>query len=814
MLRKARGTFCVRVVAGILAASMAWLAGPAQTAPAVAIRRRQLALLNEGQARVLTSRELAGIRGSATWPGAPRPWQHDVPVLGGYGHLNPLSGNLHVAIPVLSIPGKGAGLSLTFYHNSAGQNLIFFPTAQPPISPGWSHTYHVYLQGAGTTSVTVVEANGSSNTFSQNMNGSFNAPAGVWDTLVQNGNGTYTLTRKSGLKLNFGTNDKLSSLVDRNGNTTTVAYNGAGHVSTVTDASSRQLTFSYNGSNQLTSVSDPASRSFTLTYSSQWLQKITFPAPAIGVSQPYFQFGYQSGRATLASFRNRRGSTWTLNSGGGPSSDMQSPGTITDPTSHTVVYSSTVTMENGVAFSWTVDGSGNLTTLTNGTTMTYPGANITHSYTWDSSRNLTTRTTPGGHDWEYTYDSRGNLLTVEDPLTAADGMVTLETYTYNSLDLPTSKIDALGHETDFDYDTNGNLTSVIDPLLGETTHTYDTAGQRLTTTDARGKVCSYTYDTYGNQTETEDPLGNTTVTTYNTLGQRTSETSPTGVEEDFTYDNLARLKRVTHEDATYVETSYDEEDAVVTVRDENGNVITNTYNSLGWPTAVTDELSHTTSFTYSPTGARTSLTNARGKTTTFTLDNAGRVVDTDYPDGTSEQLTYNADGAVATRVDGRGYTRSYAYDDAGRLTGITYPTGTNTTFDYLDNGLRSEMTDRTGTTQWTYSARDEMTQVNRPQGTINYTYAATGQIASLGRSGGGTTYYSLDDAGRLSSLTNGYSETTSFARNASGQITEQDNANGTKSLCTYSGTRGWLTAIEHRQSNNTVLASYSYTRVY
>src|SRR5206468_4315290 len=48
--------------------------------------------------------------------------------------------------------------------------------------------------------------------------------------------------------------------------------------------------------------------------------------------------------------------------------------------------------------------------------------------------------------------------------------------------------------------------------------------------------------------------------------------------------------------------------------------------------------------------------------------------------------------------------------------------------------------------------------------------------------------------------------------NAAGQITEQDNANGTKVLCSYSTGRSWLTAIEHRKSDNTLLARYEYTR--
>src|SRR5205823_13487604 len=80
----------------------------------------------------------------------------------------------------------------------------YMPAARPPISSGWTHSYNVYLNGAGTSSVTVVEGDGSQNTFSQNMDGSFTAPAGDFDTLVRNQNGTYTLTRKRSTARAFG----------------------------------------------------------------------------------------------------------------------------------------------------------------------------------------------------------------------------------------------------------------------------------------------------------------------------------------------------------------------------------------------------------------------------------------------------------------------------------------------------------------------------------------------------------------------------------------------------------------------------------
>ncbi|HTE20981.1 MAG TPA: hypothetical protein VK689_21660, partial [Armatimonadota bacterium] len=825
MFRKIKRAGITRTACFALAGSLAWLAGPCQLAQAATLKTPAEVARAAGQARLLNETERRAIRGSATWPGTPRPWQYSVPTLGGYGVVNCFSGNHQISIPVVAYGGKGIPTAFALYHNSAAttQAPPAYPggssgmQAAPPIANGWRHSYHVLLEGAGTTTVTVVEGDGTRNSFTQNVNGSFTAPAGVWDTLVRNVNLTYTLTRKGGLKVNFGTNNRLASLVDLNGNTTSVAYGANGEVSTVTDAAGRVLTLAYNASKQLTTITDPASRVFTLTYSNNLLQRVTFPAPATGAAQPYFEFVTDSTYASITSFRNRRGSVWSLswgNSGG----DMQCFGGMTDPATKTVSMNwgmRQVTRENGAIYTWTSDAGGNRASVQLCPDVYHMMAE-TQSWTWDSQRNLLTEVKGSGNTWTYTYDSRGNQLTVEDPITAADPNVVKQTTTYNSLDLPASSTDALGHTTSYTYDVKGNLTKVVDPLLHETTHTYSTAGQRLTTTDPRLKVWETVYDTTGNATQQKDPLLNTTTTAYTTLGWPTTVTDPTGVQNTTSYDNLGRVSRVTHvADSSYVEKTYDGEDAVLTERDENARVTTNAYHAMGWLSSTTDAKSQVTSFAYNPMGQRTSLTNARNKTTTWTLDNGGRAVKTTYPDATTEESTYNANGDVATRKDGRGNIVTSGYDTVGRLTNMTYPTGTGTSFTYLANDARSTLTDRTGTTTWTYNARGETTQVNAPQGTITTGYDAARNRTSVSRTGGISLTYVYDNASRLASQGNGYGETTSYTLDAAGRITQQVQGNGTKVLSTYatgSTGRGWLTVLEHRQSTNAVLARYEYTR--
>ncbi len=814
MLRRTRCSRTCRIVAILVTITLPWLFGPAQVGEAATAEARRRAQREAGEARPLSLAEQRAIRGSATWPGTPREWQFDHATLGGYGQVNCLSGNHQIAIPVVGWTGKGGGLAFVLYHNSAAtQTGYFFPTPRPPVANGWTHSYNIYLEGAGTSSVTVVEGDGSRNLFTRNMDGSFTAPAGVWDTLVLNPDGTYTLTRKTGLKLNFGSNHKIATVVDLNGNTVTVAYGANGHASTITDASGRSLSLGYTANSQLSTVTDPLSRVFSLTLDGNYhLQRITFPSPAAGQPQPYFEFGYNGLAGTVTSFRNRRGSVWSLAYSG---TDIQAVTSVTDPRTKvlSVDYGMRrLTLENGAVYTWDTDASGNRATVALNGDFYHP--NETQAWTWDSLRRMTTHTTGRGYVWEYTWDSKGNRLTVEDPVTRENPSIVKETWTYNGFSQPTSFIDALGRRTDWHrHATTGNLEREVDPLLYERTHTHDSAGLKLTTTDERGKVWRWVYDSYGNCTEAKDPNLNVTTSTFSLLGWLTSVTTPTAVRTDFTNDNLGRPTRATHaSDPTYVATTFDAEDAVLTLHDELGRVTTNTVNNMGWVTATTDAKNQTTSFGHNDLGQRISLTNARNKTTTWTLDNSGRIVRIDYPDGTNEQFTWNADSLLASRTDGRGNVVSRGYDTVGRLNLVTYPDSQNTSIQYRANDLPSQRIDRTGTYGWTYSSRDQVTQATSPQGTVTYGYDPAKNRTSVSRGAGYAISTAYDDASHPSSMINGFSETTSFTRNASGQITQQLNSNGTKALCFYNAGRGWLDAIEHRKSDNSLLARYEYTR--
>jgi YD repeat-containing protein len=72
----------------------------------------------------------------------------------------------------------------------------------------------------------------------------------------------------------------LTTIIDRNGNTTTLTYDGANRLATVTDPVSRQLTFTYGSpsSHLVTGVSSSVGISLTYAYDGQnRLSQITNP---------------------------------------------------------------------------------------------------------------------------------------------------------------------------------------------------------------------------------------------------------------------------------------------------------------------------------------------------------------------------------------------------------------------------------------------------------------------------------------------------------------------------------------------------------
>ena len=623
--------------------------------------------------------------------------------------VNTATGEFHRAFTDLAVPGRGMALNLTrtYSTNLAAQNS--------PFGHGWTDSYDMSLLIDPTSgNVTVNQPNGSAVTFLPNGSGGFVGPSSDFATLTYNSTTKlYSYAHTTGDSYVFNSTGQLTQAIDRNSNTTTLAYSG-GKLATVTDPGGRTLTFSYRTNGDVSSVTDSGGRTVSYLYGGGG-NLLQVSNAGGGVTK----FAYDTSHRMLTMTDPRGGvSTLTYNSAGQVATWTDPMGRKTTYTYAGTVGATETTSESDARGDVTQWNYNNLE-LTSKTLGYGTASAATTSYAYDpTTLGLTSVTDPDGHTTTSTYDANGNLLSQTDPL----GRKT--TYTYNSFDEVLTKSDPLGVTTTNTYDNHGNLLTTSTPIgssKATTTYTYSPAGLPLTMKNPDNKTSTFTYDNYGDRLTSRDPLGNTTTDTYTILGEETSETTPLGHETTNTYDPFGDLLSTT---------------------DPLGNVTTNTYDTDQNPLTTTDPKGDVTTKTY----------DANNEVTSVVATNPSKVT------LTSQTTTYDAAGNVASQTNGDSNTTTYAYDPLNRVTSSTDPLGRTTSYSYDPAGNRLTVTDPSGrVTTTAYDADNEPTSVTYSDGVtpdVTYAYDADGRRISM-TDGTGTTTYTYDNLGRVTSDTQG-----------------------------------------------------------
>ncbi|NDK17064.1 MAG: RHS repeat protein, partial [Armatimonadetes bacterium] len=158
-----------------------------------------------------------------------------------------------------------------------------------------------------TGDVTLVEGDGQRKFFVHNVDDTYTREPGVFDALVRNSDGSYTVARKSQTQLNFTAAGVLATVVDPNGNTVTLSYDQGGRLTTIAAPDGRSLSLAYNGENRVATVTDPLNRTTTLSYTGALLTTVTDPL------NQSLSFGYAAGDR-IAALTDKRGNTWSFSS--------------------------------------------------------------------------------------------------------------------------------------------------------------------------------------------------------------------------------------------------------------------------------------------------------------------------------------------------------------------------------------------------------------------------------------------------------------------------------------------------------------------
>ncbi len=459
----------------------------------------------------------------------------------------------------------------------------------------------------------------------------------------------------------------------------------------VTDALNRKTSYTYDLIGNVLSVTrladTPDVVTTSYTYEPTFNQVATITDPLNHTTN----FGYDTkGNLTTVTNPLNQITTLTYNAAGQPI-------TISDPLNNTtqLTYNLgdlvSVTDPMGNSTTRFTDAAGRLLKLTN------PLGNVT-SYDYDVLNRLTRVTDPLGSLTQYSYDSNGNLLSVADAQNHTTG------YTYENIDRLATRTDPLLHGESYVYDNNGNLTQFTDRKSQVANYIYDALNRRTQATYADTSTTAYTYDKGNRLLQVNDSISGVITRTYDGLDRMTSETTPQG-SVSYTYDNASRRATMTVASQPTVNYTYD-----------NANRLTQ----------ITQG-SSIVSFGYDEPGRRTSLTLLNGILVQYGYDTASRVTSITYKLVTTVigDLTYEYDKAGNRAKIAGTFARTgipHAVSTTSYNTGNQQLIFGDKSLTYDNNGNLTSIADATGTTLYTWSARNQFTGISSPTVNANFVY--------------------------------------------------------------------------------------------
>ncbi|MBE9137977.1 VCBS repeat-containing protein [Nodosilinea sp. LEGE 07088] len=315
-----------------------------------------------------------------------------------------------------------SGLSRT----NTGQ-LVHVNTVNSAFGSGWGLAGVQELIETSSGSVLLIDGDGSELVFAKDGNG-YQSPPGDFSVLEKLADGTFRRTEKDQTVYSFDAENHLVSVKDANGNETQHIYTD-GRLTKVVDPVGLETTFTYAGA-RVSAITDPANRTTRFDYDAAGnLIRITDPDGTRRTFE-YDQAHHMTaeidkrgnreeaaydfaGRATHAT--DKTGATIRVS----PTQTQalfrpeQTTQPITAPAiSIQVLNSASYADANGSVTQSTLDGAGQ-------TISAFDGSG-TQGLTERNDSNLVTRRLSGrGRETLYTYDERGNLLSVDDEISRA-----------------------------------------------------------------------------------------------------------------------------------------------------------------------------------------------------------------------------------------------------------------------------------------------------------------------------------------------------------------------------------------------------------
>lgn len=611
---------------------------------------------------------------------------------------------------------------------------------------GWTIGCDVglYLATEGTSSKYVLRAaDGKRYDYPKATDGTITAPAGRFDQVVPQTDGSVQLINLDGSGKIFRSDGKLAADVDANGNRVTYTYDGSDRLTSLSDGNGRALNLSYNSRGRVSHVTDHAGRTWQYGYDGAGnLAAVTDPLGGVR------RYAYAAYTAT---------------------GDGQTYQHLTQVTDAAGVIVTQVTYSGERVLSYT------------------EGAN-SYRYAYDTGRRQVTKTDSVGSQWRYVYDDKGLTPEEFDPLgnrvarTFDDNGREIQRVdqggqtwraTYDTLGRPLTRTNPLAQTMRFEYaGNNPNPKKITSPTERITQIGYDSRLNPTTVTDPAGAITRMEWTAPGDLAASSDPLGNRTTLTYNAIGLPTAQSDPIGRSTSFAYDAAGNLIQLTN---------------------PAGEVTRLTYDALDRATQVTDARGQVTRFAYDATGRLLSLTDPAGRTTQFAYDAYGRLVTRTEPDGRVQRSDYRSDNLMSQTALPDGRVVSYGYDAAKRLTSENAGGEVNS-FGYDARGLLISAGNGAASLARSFDAAGRLIQETMHGQAVAVSRSAEGERAQLNALGL-VTNYTLDARGLVTRIAVG-AEPFDIAYDAAGRRTRLSMPNG--SVATYGyDAASQLAALQH-----------------
>lgn len=410
--------------------------------------------------------------------------------------------------------------------------------------------------------------------------------------------------------------------------------------------------------------------------------------------------------------------------------------------------------------------------------------------------------------WQYTYDSRGQLLTKTGP---ADGRGNIDltrlAYYADTTDSHTngdlaSVTNAAGEATEFrEYSKDGLATHIklpngqiikleygprarlatstvedVNGVAENTRYQYDDAGQLTGIVAPDGSSVLFAYDAAHRLINLRDGIGNSVHFSLDNMGnviQREVRGADGGLVTKMqrAFDALNRLQNERRDDRDAgINFAYDRGGNLTAITDALGRVTTQVFDSFDrvtaqtLPAATPGAPSGVIGYGYSNQDQLLSVTDPRKLTTRYTLNGFGQQTGIVSPDTGSTTTQFDAAGNPDFQVDASGRKTLFRFDAAHRVTQIG-----SSTFEYGKGGSGAtgrltKMNDESGQSNYVYDGFGRLLAKTQTVGTgtaaktfrVAYTYGSTGtsvgHVASMTYPSGNRVDIAYGREGRPSSL--------------------------------------------------------------